>query len=480
MKATKIFISALTLLGLTLVWHACTKKDHTNPNDFFEQKDNLAFFKAANGKLAKVDFLNKTIDRFKILDQSQHFASRLQSWYGAAQWNMTIVVNNKDGLYTLITPFINDRDTVTALLFAYHTDGGTKTIYRLYNKDNYKKYFSYTGDKEAATINRSTVEGWLGLFSKTHQRLKSVQEGKTLPRTIYYEWECIRYTWTYGYDPDASTGFGMSDWQCTYKIIDKGRYDEVKDELTNEPDPIPGGSGGGGTVEVWTYTEIPAKNQNIIDSLRGYKCAQEILAKIPNLDSASGALIYSIFNTNPDVDLKFGVNNNLNKDSSTDGTSTPTHVYSHYFASRIQLNPWVLQNSTQEYILGTIVHEIIHSYIDLSYNAMTINASVISGFPYDSLKIKIFKEVSTNDTHHNIIANSYVSTISNFIKNFNSNVDPWVAEAIAWGGLSKTKLWAGLRPSFRDSVLLANEQARLSGSDTTTYHAYKLRKCPIN
>jgi hypothetical protein len=68
MKATKIFISALTLLGLTLVWHACTKEDHTNPNDFFEQKDDWAFFKAANGKLAKVDFLNKTIDRFKILD----------------------------------------------------------------------------------------------------------------------------------------------------------------------------------------------------------------------------------------------------------------------------------------------------------------------------------------------------------------------------------------------------------------------------
>jgi hypothetical protein len=472
MKTLKTFIPAIILLGLTLVWHACTKKDHTDPDDFFEKQDDLAFFKAANGNLAKVDFLNRTIDRFKILDQSQHFAGKLQSWYGDAKWNMTIVVNNKDGLYTLITPFVNDRDTVTALLFAYHTDQGSTTIYRLYNKENYKRYFDYTGSKGATTINRSTVEGWFGLFSKTHQRLKNVQEGKTLPRTIFYEWECIRYTWTTGSATDGSTGFGMSDWQCTMNIHDDGNnggghIGELEDDL-EEPEqcggqPCP----GGGPVTTWTYTEISTANFSIIDSLQGYPCAQNILARLPNINNKTKEILQNIFGVNDEVNISFKSSTQL--PLNTSGTASAGGPLSN-FKAIVRIDENVLIGASNDYIAATMIHEALHAYFIYQRQALD-TLTFATKFP----NYWGAKNVVGQAAHYEMAAN-YVQMMTDVLIAYNPNILPNVAKALAWGGLQNTTAWK--QPGL-DTTSIKNLNAIASNPTLSQYKQYKLLRCTI-
>jgi hypothetical protein len=388
---------------------------------------------------------------------------------------MTIVVNNKDGLYTLITPFINDRDTVTALLFAYHTDGGTKTIYRLYNKDNYKKYFSYTGDKEAATINRTTVEGWLGLFSKTHQRLKSVQEGKTLPRTIYYEWECIRYTWTYGNEPDASTGFGMSDWQCTYKIIDKGRYDEVKDELTNEPDPIPGGSGGGGTAEVWTYTEIPANNQHIIDSLQGYPCAQEILAKMPNLNNFTQQYIQQIFGVGSNLNVIFFPDPGNKLPLGALGGTKRAESNEGKLYIDIYLNPLLLQSGTREMMLAVMLHESIHAFYEFQIAKYKQDIVDSNTFKANYPKIWQYYNEKNSPGQHLEMSNSIIDNICEALQVYNSSMSAATRRALANNGMYAIPYyWASLGANTTAIIDVWN---KATYGDSTQAASLNLKKC---
>lgn len=75
----------------------------------------------------------------------------------------------------------------------------------------------------------------------------------------------------------------------------------------------------------------------------------------------------AIFGVNEDVNLTFSVDNSLTKEGMDGYTKFPGGS-AFFFDAKIELNPWVLQNSTKEYILVTMLHEAIHSYINYWYN----------------------------------------------------------------------------------------------------------------
>ena len=85
-KNIRSYTILIFLFSIILLWQGCVKKDYASDADSFKAVDNLAFFKAANGKLASVSFLNTTVNRFKILDEQHHFANRLKEKYGEARW----------------------------------------------------------------------------------------------------------------------------------------------------------------------------------------------------------------------------------------------------------------------------------------------------------------------------------------------------------------------------------------------------------
>jgi len=454
-KNTRQFAPLSILLVLVLSWNACVKKDYESTPGFPETKGELSFFKAANGELAKVDFLDKTVDRFKILDERYHFVSTLQAQYGDVKWDMTMVVKNKDSLYTLVTPFVNERDSVTAMLFAYHQNAG-KTVYRIINRENYVKIFDYRGDKDARIINRSTVDGWFSLFSSTYQKLKRLREGKTLARAVFVVWECVRYTWTYGGSSDGSTGFGMSDWQCHYQVYDSG--EGVGEDLgeNREPDGddtedhADNCNCGRGAPQSWVYQENQTQNQIIIDSLNGYPCAQSLVGSIGNLNDSISKLINATFGSGEDYNLTFVPREGM---GSIDGERIKASgVPGQTLNVTIALNTDVLSNATKEYILVTMYHEAIHAYLAYEYSrdsvAYNIKFPNIKTYDVVSPNGKRVKKFDLLDDHERF--GSFINLLEQSIKSFNPNMPSNIVTAIA-------------RMGIVDPSAMTNDQKLLNG-----------------
>jgi hypothetical protein len=476
MKTLKTFIPAIILLGLTLVWHACTKKDDVNSRDFF-QKDDLSFFKSLNGELARVDFLDKTVDRFKILNQRQHFIPNLEAKYGAAKWDMTMVVRNKDGLYTLITPFIDFKDSVKALLFSYHSSN-TKTVYTIYNSENYRSFFDYSGDNNAKTINRSTVEGLFREFGNKNQLFKSIREGKTQPRAIIISWVCWYYTWQYGTD-----GVGVSNEQCSYSIHDTGgggggtpSGGDAGGVTIDQDQPENPDDRGGGTTETWTYEEKPSPNQNIIDSLQGYPCGQNILGAMPDLNTFTDSLLNKIFGVNDNVNIIFRAQNGM--PNFINGYTDPAaRDNDGKLNIRVSLNPNVLQNSSQEFILSVMLHESIHAYYIYQFDRY-VNGEVDSNFVKMNFpKIWQYHREWDDEVGHQEMATGLAANIASSLAYFNKELPSGIALALSYQGLANTPAWVELgqdTTSVKNAILLAKY------GNATEVEQYKMHKCQNN
>ncbi|SHL81266.1 SprT-like domain-containing protein [Chryseobacterium polytrichastri] len=88
------------------------------------------------------------------------------------------------------------------------------------------------------------------------------------------------------------------------------------------------------------------------------------------------------------------------------------------FSCSILLNSAILSRSTQEYAVGTIVHEVVHAY--LQYTAGNTNNHL---------------------TNHETMSKEYVKPITDFLTSTFPTLSPKDATAIAWGGLEKTPYW---------------------------------------
>ncbi|MFW0718835.1 hypothetical protein [Pedobacter sp. N23S346] len=202
--------------------------------------------------------------------------------------------------------------------------------------------------------------------------------------------------------------------------------------------------------------------RDIIDSLRGYPCAQDLLRRLPNLNTDLAALIKKTFGTNANIDLRFSIDNTL-KNTATDGRfdglagTSPSNgaVY------KILLNPDVLSKSSKEYILATMYHEALHAYV--AYAQSTLSDDVFAA-TFGSLDFNggrtLFKEV---DGHFELAANNYLNGLKDAILAFNPNYDTGRAYSLAQGGIVQ----------LSNGAKAVNDQER-----DTTKPGYTGTKCP--
>ena len=235
---------------------------------------------------------------------------------------------------------------------------------------------------------------------------------------------------------DASAGGG----KC-------GEYNDCKKDDR-------GGSGGGGE----------SQNKKIIDSLKGYKCAQDILKQMPNLNNDLARLLKDTFDTNDKVNITFKAKEGM---GSVDGIKSFTEYKNGVFNTTIDLNADVLKYATQEYILVTMYHEFIHAY--LSYQVSTL--------PYDQYSAKFPKvsEYEVKDSNGNIIKKyalikdhknygSFIESLKNSIISFNPVITSSYAEALAKNGIVES--------------LTENESKINRNERDTRNNEYKGKKCP--
>ncbi len=226
----------------------------------------------------------------------------------------------------------------------------------------------------------------------------------------------------------------------------------------------------------WLWWE--SGNFAIIDSLKGYPCAQSILAKLPTINSEVNKIMHDIFGVTDSINLAFQIETSFTKDSADGITPLPSipNWNSHIYNQTISLNPWVLKNSSREYILITIFHEAIHAYINFHYYKYT--QSYMDSTTFKNMfpifwQYKRVLRTHADTAQHNEMANNYISKMKNAIQSFNPAVSDTIANGLAWGGLHMTTAWM-MKPDTN-----AVKTINLNGRDTTNlvYKTYNLTRC---
>ncbi len=209
--------------------------------------------------------------------------------------------------------------------------------------------------------------------------------------------------------------------------------------------PGHGGGSGGGT------NSPSAEDKEIIDSLQGYPCAQQILAMLPYLKSDISDLIDQTFNgsiENGFKNLKFSaVNANII------GQKVDGDAGGNILSPTIRLNKYVLENSSQEYIVATMIHEALHAYLNFSKQSLGSEA-----FQQQFPSVTEYYDANSNRTLYliNQSHSSYgpfVNAIKNAILNYNPQFDPQKAYALALMGVVT-------RSSMSEQEIRINDQER--------------------
>ena len=209
---------------------------------------------------------------------------------------------------------------------------------------------------------------------------------------------------------------------------------------------------------------------NIINELEN-PCAKALVDKAPNLANDIATLLNNTFGTNDNINITFR-NKSFAKDSEHKGDvayTIPKGSISgnvHTLDCDIYLNDDIISSASQEYILATIYHEVIHSY--LIYELQTLGA-VAFNQKYPSVYMKEFPIGNRNKTKmYTLIRVEQHDKFSNFIESLaqsimsfpNTKISLETARAMAKAGVVE-------ETSLSEKEKDLDKQQKLGKSGTT-------------
>lgn len=224
-------------------------------------------------------------------------------------------------------------------------------------------------------------------------------------------------------------------------------------------------------------------NSSIIDSLRGFPCAQELLSQLQNGSFQSTFLqaFNDIFGTGTAVNVTFTTNwqhqDAFSSKPSGTGSEQVVQVYSIgnslRFNTVVYLNPNFL-NCSMEGILSTMLHEAIHAVID--HDRSLVSNGLLSQEVFNERYPHLTNNGSTEVEQHTEIAENYRRVIAALIQQYNPNVSPEAALDLASVGLQGTTFWNDLTPEAQNRIGLAN-MASTCRQDPNDQRAYNFTNC---
>ncbi len=275
-----------------------------------------------------------------------------------------------------------------------------------------------------------------------------------------------------GWDYDC---FTVPVWACVdeyCRLRDRNVCDWVyfdnPGEISNEEEAPSDGGGGssGGSGDAPSPIPIPL---DIDDELDEFPCAQALVAQLTTLDNGLAKLLDEIFGESKNFNVNFESSNLL--DDNVDGIETgqglsSDHWGSPTYESTIQLNTFILENATKEYILVTMYHEAIHSYLRAKQNqlgtvAFNTKYPEITEYEYTYGNGKRTRKYEIDQNHTRFAI--YVDALSDAIRSFNPNMPFASARAMA-----KMGIVAGPSLSNAEKLLNGNERDVSKGNSKGT------------
>ncbi|UZJ63993.1 hypothetical protein OKW96_16495 [Sphingobacterium sp. KU25419] len=193
-----------------------------------------------------------------------------------------------------------------------------------------------------------------------------------------------------------------------------------------------GGAGGSSGGDGDGDGESTNPDNQILDSLEGYPCAQAILAKMPNLENKVSQWLNKTFNNNVDHHIIFRVDNNM--EATTDGTHSGK-TFNNSSVHVITLNGNMLQTASQEYIAVTMFHEVLHGYLGTEFYRLAQEGNQSQfGVLYPGWSPTNIGGQERYVSNHSSFA-STLQDLANALKSFNPSMSNYDALALAKGGV---------------------------------------------
>jgi hypothetical protein len=174
------------------------------------------------------------------------------------------------------------------------------------------------------------------------------------------------------------------------------------------------------------------RNEQIKDSVFNFikdSCLQAMVTKAvyENVENQISRIISLVFENSELFDLSFHEVTDL--PATTLGEANVSHQDNGRLLADVFLNVNSLPNSSQEMIISTIFHEVLHAYL---------------GYSRDPKKFNDHEEMASN----------YINLMSSALKGLFPNIPNNHAQALSWGGLHETSAWQEL---VNNNPIKANE-----------------------
>ncbi|MFK8162971.1 MAG: hypothetical protein AB8H12_10965 [Lewinella sp.] len=427
---------------------------------------------------------------------------------GYPAWNLSQGINGEnDAFQQTYVPFIGkDSDRIDALLVATKNEAEDEIRLKFIPRHQVTKFPLENKVLRNSETNRLTqlsiealISTFMGieeaLFESSHHDLYALHPDNSIQlRDCQWETHYIEECWV------ISAGGVVRYITCTNTDIETV-FVGCTGGLGGVPN-LGGGGNGGTTTTSGNPTRDPCKedgkgcpeddtddeeeelnillslllnkpdnvNNNIDPSV--YPCGHGAVSDFQSqLGGTLGEILNNIFNATETIELNIAVDPGLIGSGDHAVTTRETSLPGIYMGGTIKLNPDFL-NCTKDEIYSTLLHELIHAYIN--FNADNLSYEEFNArFPgYPSIAYGSPNDGFTNYAHHVIIAERYTNEIRLALLDYNPNLLPQAAWDLSWVGLQSTQAFRDLPESDRNSIGLTNSAANCSTvtGDTRTYN----------
>ncbi len=437
----------LVVMIVAVLFSTCTKQTHDVPYEqkstFFERIDSLqSVFGRLNGTLANEALLNSTIVHFKDFDNKSPIVPLIENKYGKAYWDVSLVLQDKNGTFTLVTPIINAQNKVTALLFGSERNKDY-TFFRLIDRNIPQTHLAEHGDRAATLFTKATLYGIFNALESNWEQIihsavnttgnmRIATMGNTRSEMyVASVANCWDYSYTYVEAGYNSVTVNIRQCQTNAMYIDNGTTNSVGTGLGATTPVHSGGARGGSTgpTEIMLLDDIKIQLKD--------PCLLDVWNTVYNNDFSNdiSKIINQVFGVSNKFNLTIVEVAELRNDKGEVimGHAVPPSLNSITGEMNITLQLNSTTNATKEALAATIFHEVLHAYF------FTLN-------------------ISGSNIHHNLIANDFVTMISLSLQKSFPNLTLFQATALAWGGLmdNKYNAWNTLSPDIQEAYLKEN------------------------
>lgn len=207
---------------------------------------------------------------------------------------------------------------------------------------------------------------------------------------------------------------------------------------TTEEQYVTDNDGGGGPSGGNSGSPGTPINLDIKDKLDEYPCAQALVNQLTTLDNDIANLLSKTFDKNKDYNIHFVADPDL--PINVDGEEREGRGGVDWYEGTIALNSFILENASQEYILATMYHEVLHSYLNVEFGRLG-NTEFANQYPkVTSYEVagkngKKIRKFALLEGHQNF--GPYITSLTNAILSFNPKMPFNRARAIAKMGIVK-------------------------------------------